>query len=80
MGGEGAPVIGWGQTSPIPKAAIEGSSIKDAYMHMNDRMGMLALLFGAVGFVIAITANDAVGGVFALCAGTLGWLAGRTWR
>ena len=45
---------------------------------MNDKIGLLALLFGAVGFAIAITSHDAVGGVFALCAGTLGWVAGRS--
>lgn len=44
---------------------------------MKDKTGLFSLLFGAVGFVIAVTSHDAAGGVFALCAGTLGWLAGR---
>lgn len=47
---------------------------------MNDKIGLLALLFGAIGFVIAISSHDAAGGVFALCAGTLGWMAGRRGR
>ncbi|RSX56760.1 hypothetical protein [Bifidobacterium samirii] len=44
---------------------------------MQHKIGLLSLAFGAIGFLIAVTSQDAPAGVFALCAGTLGYLAGK---
>lgn len=46
---------------------------------MKGQTGLLSLLFGFIGFAIAITSHNAAtaAGVFSLCAGTLGWLAGK---
>lgn len=44
---------------------------------MNGKIGIIALMFGVVSLALAIASQSAPAGVFGMCSGVLGYLAGR---
>lgn len=44
---------------------------------MNGKIGIIALMFGVVSLALAIASQSVPAGVFGMCSGVLGYLAGR---
>lgn len=44
---------------------------------MNGKIGIIALMFGVVSLALAIASQSVPAGVFGMCSGALGYLAGR---